>query len=502
MKKLNYMQGAMILTTTNLITGILAFAYRIYLSWKIGDEGMGVFQLVLPLYTLLITLVSGGVTTAVSKLIAQQYTSNKLRNIYKIIRICCLTIGGWSLLLCILISSNANFISTYILKDIRTTYSVIVFTPAVFFISLSAILRGYFFGLQNVMPPAIIDIAEKLIRLVALVLITYFLLPYGIAHVCAGAMIAMTIGEFISFILLFTAYKVKKTPANKETPVESTFLIVKKVVSNAIPLSISGALTTIMDMICAVIVPSRLRAIGYSNSMALALFGQLTGMATPLLFFPFIVVFSIAITLVPAVTESFTSRNWKSLNKKCNDSLRIISIIGFAATALFLVFPMEICDIFFKSPQTGKLLFWMALGCVFEYWQFELFAILSGLGLQRKVLENSILNIIITLLCAYMLTSIPSIGIYGYIIGFNISAVLVTFKNLYDLKRIPQIRINYLHTFVKPFICFTGLLTVFRYGKLALGSSINVISILIVTMIGILIYIFLLSIKMPKISKK
>ena len=117
MKKLTYIQGAFILTMTNLITGSLSFIYRVFLTRAIGSEGIGVYQLVLPLYFLCITLVSGGITTAVSKLIAEQTPRHNYRNMYKILRICGITIGIWSLLLCSLILFNANHLANYVLKD-------------------------------------------------------------------------------------------------------------------------------------------------------------------------------------------------------------------------------------------------------------------------------------------------------------------------------------------------------------------------------------------------
>ncbi len=458
MKNLTYIQGAFILTLTNLITGSLSFIYRVFLTRAIGSEGVGVYQLVLPLYMLFITLVSGGITTAVSKLIAEQGPNRNYRNMYKILRICGIMIGIWSLFLCTSIFFNAEYLANTVLKDSRTLLAIMVFTPAVFFISLSAILKGYFFGIQYVNPPAFIDILEKLIRLGGLMLTTYFLLPFGIEYVCAGVMAAMAAGELISLLLLYFSYKIKRAPVTALTYTDSTVHIMSKVLRMALPLSLSGALTTIMDMVIAIIIPMQLRASGYSNSNALSLYGQVTGMAMPLLFFPFIVVASLGITLVPAIASSYTSGNWIALNKKCNDSLKITSVIAFGSTAFFLIFPWELCRIFFKCAEAGNLLFWMTFACVFEYWQFTLFAILNGVGMQNVVFNNSILHIIISVLCSYFLIPIPSIGIYGYIIGFCASAILICLWNFMDLKRIRQIRIDYFNVVVKPFLAFIGMI--------------------------------------------
>ncbi|HRS22368.1 MAG TPA: polysaccharide biosynthesis C-terminal domain-containing protein, partial [Clostridia bacterium] len=181
-----------------------------------------------------------------------------------------------------------------------------------------------------------------------------------------------------------------------------------------------------------------------------------------LLFFPFIIVASLGITLVPAIATSYATGNWTALNKKCNDSLKITSAIAFASTALFIVFPWELCRIFFKCPEAGNMLFWMSFVCPFEYWQFTLFAVLNGVGKQHVVLKNSILHIVISVMCSYFLIPIPSIGIYGFVIGFCASAVLICLWNLADLKRISNIHIDYSNILIKPLIAFIGMLIVIK----------------------------------------
>lgn len=493
MKKLTYIQGAFVLTMTNLITGSLSFIYRVFLTRAIGSEGIGVYQLVLPLYLLFITLVSGGITTASSKLIAEQTPRSNYKNMYKIVKISGITIGIWSLFLCTLILLNADFLSSQVLKDYRTHLSIMVFTPAIFFISISAVLKGYFFGLQDVKPPAFIDILEKLIRVIGLLLTTYFLLPFGIEYVCAGVMAAMATGELISLLLLFISYKIRRPVITVNTNTDSTLKIIARILKTALPLSLSGALTTIMDMVIAIIIPMQLRLSGYGNSNALSLYGQLTGMVMPLLFFPFIIVTSLGITLVPAITSSYSRGNWAALNKKCNDSLKITSVIAFASTALFIIFPWELCRIFFKCPEAGNMLFWMAMVCVFEYWQFTLFAVLNGVGMQHIVLKNSVLHIIISIICSYFLIPIPSIGIYGFVMGFCLSAILICLWNLNDLKRISQIHIDYTNIVIKPFIAFIGMFTAIKCCNLYLtAKNIHSFNMTISSLFGLVFFFLML----------
>lgn len=493
MRKLNYIQGAFILTITNLVTGTLAFIYRIFLSRSIGAEGMGVYQLVLPLYFLFITLVSGGITTAVSKLVAEQNALHNTRNITKTIRLCSLIIGTWSLLICAVIVLNADYLSKYILKDARTYFSIIVFTPAIFFISLAAIIKGYFYGLQDVNPPALIDVMEKVIRLIGLTIATILLLPYGIELVCAGAMAAMAAGELISLLLLFIAYKFKKIRVHGSSKTDRSFTIIGKILTIAIPLSISGALSTIMDMVNAVLIPSQLGVAGFDYKTALSLYGELTGMVLPLLFYPFIIVSSLTVTLVPAITASYTAYNWIAVNKKCNDSLKITSVVSLAATVLFLIFPAELCRIFFNCPEAGVLLYWLSFSCFCTYWESALFAILNSVGFQNKVLEYSIVNIIITVACSVIFIPIPAVGIYGFIIGSMISNSVVMVMNLKALKKIPQIHIKYPDTIVKPLICFIGMYMATRACNTFISTNeLSKYNFIISTAFGLIVYTIML----------
>lgn len=492
MKKLTYIQGAFILGITNLVTGMLAFGFRVYFSQNISAEGMGVYQLVLPLYMLLITLVSGGITTAISKIIAEYKVRKNIASIQKTMKISFVMIGLWSLILCLGILLNIEFITNKVIKDSRTTLSVIILTPAVFFISMSAVFRGFFFGLQEIKFPALIDIGEKIIRLGGLIIITRIMIPHGIEYACAAAMFATTIGEFLSVCLLFISYNLKKIRTYNKYATDSVFHIISKIIRLAIPLSLAGALATIMDMISAVLVPDRLRIAGYDTSTALALYGELTGMVIPLIFFPGIIIYALSITLVPAVTQSHVGSNYIALNKKCNDSLAISWSIGLLATVLCISFPNELCNLFYKRPQAGDLLFWMGLGCAFHYLHLTQFSILNGLGMQKRVLSNIILDILITVGCIYFLIPIAQIGIYGYVVGFIASGVLISIRNMIVLSKQKQMEIKYTRVIIRPILPFLCMLFFVKMSNVFLKSIGFTYNMILSGLLGAMVFIILL----------
>ena len=307
--------------------------------------------------------------------------------------------------------------------------------------------------MEQVSIPAIIDIVEKLIRLVFLIFSTKYFIDYGIAYVCAGAMLAMVCGEILSLILLFSCYKCKKKIIIANIKTQTTVSIIKNILIPLIPLSISGAIESVLDMVDAVLIPSKLVKAGFSKQYALSIYGELTGMIIPLLYFPMIIIASLSTTLIPSIAYSYASNNQIALNKKCNDSMTIASIVGFASSIIFITYPVELCQVLFNCPQAGILLFWSAFPCILEYWLFTIMAILNGMGFQNKVMECSLVNILIMTLNILFLMPIPKLNIYAYLIGFAISSTYVVLRGMYIFYKRTMIRFNSNRIIVKPFFC-------------------------------------------------
>lgn len=482
----------MILAITNLVTVSLAFYFRIYFTRQIGAEGMGLFQLVFPLYALLITLASGGITTALSKVIAEFQVRGDPASIAKTVRVSFALIGLWSVGLCTLVLWQAEFLAGTVLRDGRVVLPLLALVPAIFFLSVSAIFRGYFFGIHAVTIPATIDILEKMVRLAGLILITERLLPMGIAFAVAGAMAATTAGEVVSTILLFLCYRVwnsggRKAVANRRTGnydgqnhanAASARTILTRILSLALPLALGGALATILDLISAMMVPARLQMSGLDGTTALSLYGQLSGMVMPLVHYPGIFVFSLTTTLIPAITRSHASGNRAALSKKCQDSLTIAWSFGLLATVFCVSYPQELCRVLFRDPSAGTFLFWTGLGCAFHYLESIQLAIMNGVGLQIKVLWNTILHILINVVCMYFLIPLPGIGIYGYIAGFLASGVLMVVWNMRILARLESFRIHYARVLLGPLLPFVVMylaVNVLNHWFLSLDLTYNMI---------------------------
>ena len=139
-----FYKDTFILTMSNLAMAIIRFAFSIILSDKLGPEGVGLYGLIMPMYDLFCCLVCGGIVAAISKEISSYYGTSHYRNLNKSINVIFIFSLIWSIFVTIIIFALSPVISNYIIKDSRTLYSLWVLCPALIFIALSSIYKGYF----------------------------------------------------------------------------------------------------------------------------------------------------------------------------------------------------------------------------------------------------------------------------------------------------------------------------------------------------------------------
>ena len=214
MYKKSIVKGAAILTAANLITRVMGFFYRIYMSDAIGAEGIGLYQLVMPIYLLSWSITSSGFSTTISRLTARENAKKRYGNISKIITT--------SVLLCIIISLatslvmffGADFIAEEIIKDYRTAISLKILAFAVPFMAAGSCVRGYFLGMQQQGIPAASQVLEQTVRIVVIVVLAPMLAAKGLEYACAAAVIGVLLGEAFSCIFTIISYNGFKKKAD------------------------------------------------------------------------------------------------------------------------------------------------------------------------------------------------------------------------------------------------------------------------------------------------
>ncbi|MDF2672780.1 MAG: spoVB [Clostridiales bacterium] len=469
MKRSAFFEKTIILTLSNIITGTLTFAFSIILSREIGSKGVGLYQLVMPVYMLFLSFTGGGITVTVSKIAAEKKAVGSYNELYKTVKALCVFEFIWSLVITAFVLLGSTFISSTILADKRTLYGIIAFCPAIVIVSISSVFKGAFYGLQRVIEPALIDIVEKIGRVLLIFLFVRFTRNSGIEVTSAAAVFSLSCGELISFLLFFICYKnfVRKHPGYGKS--DNSPQLILNVLKLSVPLALTGILSTIFSTLATVMIPKRLQAAGMPYESALSLLGKLQGMALTIAFYPTIIIGAINVLLIPSISEAVAFKKNHIVNHRINISLTIASVAAFSSAAIMMAIPGRLGQFLYKDPAVGEILRVLVPGIPIIYIEMVTFSILNGLGKQTKLLINSIILSATELTLIYIFLGIPSLNIKGYAVSFIISGILGLILSFIVIRKTVEFRLNLYSCLILPMLCSVLLfiLTTFFLDKLS-----------------------------------
>lgn len=449
MDKDNFYKNTFILTLSNITTGIFSFIFSVTLSRSLGAEGMGLYNLVMPVYNLFICIMSAGMLAAISKISAIYNDSKDYGNLYKTIKTTIVFNLAWSILITSMVFVSNDFISFNILKDSRTSMALKIICPAMVFITLSNILKGYFYGVSKVMIPAIIDIFEKGIRISVVLIILSKIGTSSMTLSLTASYISLCLGELISLILLYIYYKIdKKNKLFYRKPSEGRAQLLFNVLIISIPLCINGIITNILSTASALIVPRRLVASGIPYSTALTLIGKFTGMAMVIVFFPMVIIGSINTILIPDLSKSVSKKDYASSENRIKDVLRLSFLLGICTIMICTTIPNSLGIMLFKRNDLGTFIKFASLSAPLFYTSITSYGILNGIGKHNILLRNSVIISVIEIILLFFLTSISYINILGYGITLIITSLLTVIVNIVEIKKYYELKISFTNVFI------------------------------------------------------
>lgn len=451
MSKQQLITGTIILTFANLFTKFLGFYYRIFMSDVIGSEGMGLYQLIMPLYALAWSITSSGFTTTISRLTARERAKNETGNMGRIVKQSMVMCAGISILFAAALFLFADSVSIFFLKDERTVLPLRLLAFAIPFMAGGSCLRGFFMGLQQMQIPALSQVLEQIVRISAIFLLADFFVPLGLSYACFAAVCGIVLGETISFLFVLLAYiRFKKQRKWVKAPTLSSHSTTLLILSMALPLSATRVVSSLLSAAENILIPGRLQEFGYSAEKALALYGELTGMALPLLLLPSAFLMAASVSLVPEISEACAVGQNQRISRTISVSLLFTAIIGIGAACFFAIFPKEICYFIYGNPQLGELLFPLAFLCPLLYSQTTLSGLLNGLGEHLFLFWVHGISSLITI--GFIYFAMPAYGIPAFLAGNLISLFLTTALSLKKLNQRSHVVFPFFSCLGKPLL--------------------------------------------------
>ena len=428
--KSSFITGTLLLTFAGVLTRIIGFFYRIFLSRVIGAEGLGIYQLTSPVMALGFAITAAGIQTAISRFVSTEIGKKNPQGAKHY-----LFVGlGISLVLSVVFSlilwSNAEFIACCWLGDARCAPLLSILALSFVPSCIHACINGYYYGIKKTGVPAITQLAEQLARVGTVYVLYQIHLREQSAVPLSITIWGIVLGEVVSTLV---SVSLTRLPTEGHDNLIATSDCVKNLLLMAAPLTANRVVLNLFSSYENIMIPNRLRLFGYSTSDALSVYGILTGMSMSVIMFPSVITNSVSVLLLPTISEAKARGNDHLIRRTLRKTIEACLLLGFLATAAFLVTGNFLGNFLFDNALAGTFIATLGWICPFLYLGSTLSSILHGLGFPSLTFALNLLACTIRIL--FVLFAVPVWGIRSYLWGILISdAVLAILAIVLLLK--------------------------------------------------------------------
>lgn len=423
-RKKTILKGTLILILTGFTTRFMGFFYRIFMSHVIGEKGIGLYQLIFPVYALGYSFTSAGIELALSRCVSRYNAlknSNKSREMLYSSLIISLTL---SCIMTLLLQKFSITIAEKFLHNAETQELLLLLSYVFPFAAIHSCIVGYYLGLKDTKLPAVSQLLEQSFRILSVLLIYRFSLFLSFEFRITFAVLGILIGEIFSSI-----YCIKKISGNRfhhSTPAISFQAFIscsKELFSLSIPVTSSRILLNILQSLEATSIPLSLAAFGYTTDESLSIYGVLTGMALPCILFPSAITNAVSTMLLPTVAEIQAVHDSVTLLKVIKKTIFTCTLLGIFSCVFFLLSGNFAGRILFDSALAGQFILTLAWMCPFLYTNNTLISIINGIGKTHISFLVNVLSLSIRILS--VIYYVPVNGIYGYLVGLLTSQIII-----------------------------------------------------------------------------
>lgn len=512
LKKEGFMQSVLVLMISQLAIKLLGLVYKIYLTNKegFGDEGNAIYSGGYYIYALLLTISSIGVPNAISKLVSERVAVGDSKGAHRIFKIALLTFGIIGFIGTVILFAGAGYISNVILQIPEAEMTLVALSPAIFFVTIASVIRGYFNGREKISVTAKSQTLEQVFKTLLTIIVVEIVgvsTSLNTSLMAAGANLATTLSVLLSFGYLTLYYKMYKKDIAPEIKNsvnyhnERLLSIVKRILFVSTPITLSAIMSTLNKNIDSITVVRGLKKF-LTESEAKIQYGILSGKVDTLITLPLSFNIAFATALVPSIASAMAQKETKSASKRISFSILVSILIGLPCTVGMMIFSKQIITLLFPNATNGSLLLQIsAITIIFSVLAQTVNGALQGLGKIMVPAITSTIGLVVKLILNIWLIQIPEIGIYGAAIGSIVNNIVAFALSYIVLIRTIKIDMNFMKNVIKPIIAtiIMGICSYFIYLLL-----IGIISSRIATIIAILfaIVIYVLAVIVLKIFDK
>lgn len=434
----NFFRTVAIVTLFSICEKFLGFIYRIFLSRSIGSEGIGIYQVALSVFALLLTICSSGTPITVSRLMTKYKAENRIDKVRSVISAGISFTLMLSVPLCVLFFAFHEYLGG-LFADPRCLKVFLVILPALIINSLYAVFRGVFWGEKDFLSYSVLELLEE----TCMIIVGIFLITRA-KDIYQGAYyagVAVAISYVFSFSLAIFVFFFRRNRLVNPKPE------LKPLIYSAVPVTAMRTASSLATSLVSILLPLRLVSAGYTNAQALSLFGSASGQAMPILFIPTTLIGSFTLVLIPEISENFYLHRHNSLKTDVEKAVKFTVFLSCLFVPVFTVCGEEIGILIFDSYECGKFLSASAFLMVFMGLSSVTTSILNSLGLEKQTLLFFIIGAFLMLFSVFFLPKL--LGIYSLLVGYAFVYVLTTVLNLVLIQKHCQSKPQYKTFLVK-----------------------------------------------------
>lgn len=509
-KDSDFLLQGVILASAGIITRIIGIAYRIPLTYIIGDEGMGFYGYAYEVYSIALLLSSYSLPLAVSKLVSARVAKKETRNAVKVFLCALIFACVVGLAVSLIVGIGAGPIAGSVMASPFSKYALLALAPALFIVAIMGVVRGYFQGMGTMLPTAVSQIIEQIVHaIVSLVAASYLFKVgievakskgdelYGPAYAAAGGTLGTVIGALAGCIFLFAIlYGYRKTLrrqfyGDKSQYEEGYDQIFKVLILTIAPVIMSTAIYNISQVLDQVIFSRIMAAQGHEEQEFVALLGIFTGKYNTLINVPLAMANALASSVIPSLTAAVAVANREQIHKKIQLTIRFSMLIAIPSFVGFVVLASPLMQLLYGDDRKTPALM-LAIGAitvVFYCLSTVTNAVLQGLNKMTTPVKHAAVSLGIHVVVVLLLMIVFKLNIYAIVLGNIVFSLCMCIFNARAIADVCGYQQETSKTFVKPLIAagVMGVITFFmhRLFDWIIGGRIATV---IALMIAVVIY--------------
>ncbi len=447
MQKGKLIKGALWLTLTGTALRLVGMAYRIYISGKLGEAGMGLYQLILSVYMFCTTLSTAGVSVAVTRLISEESVTGGRNSIKKVMRFCLWWSTALAALVAVVLIVGAPLISARLLHSPQSATGLRILAVGLPFMAAAAVFNGYFLARSRVQMSCAAQVAEQGVRILVVASCIDRYAALGTVQGCNAVFLGNAISEVTATVLLAIFYLLdlrKVAHGGVGKSISARFLSVQ------LPVAAGRYIVSLLHTVENILVPGRLTKYGGDRTQALADFGALKGMAMPLIMFPSSFLSSLAGLLIPEITAAAALRQQKKISQLTHRTLHITLTFSILLGGIFYRFAGQLGQIIYHSRDVGTILKFLAPVIPFMYLDCITDGLLKGIGQQMASLRYCTADSLLRIALVFLL--LHRYGLRGFLVVMAVSNISVALLGLRRLIKVTECSLPFKKGIVLPVV--------------------------------------------------